>query len=54
MVAGDMETWKHGDIDMETWKHRGNETGIPEDMENEDIKRKTEAQALFLDSSTVS
>ncbi len=51
-----METWRHGDtIDMETWKHgeiekwrRGHGH---EEMET--TKRKTEAEAIFLNPFTV-
>ncbi len=61
---GDMETWRHGD--METWKHGDMETWRHGDMETwrhgymetwrhgyEDIKRKMEAQAIFLNLFTI-
>jgi hypothetical protein len=59
---GDMETWRLGDMengdeDMETWRHRHGdmETGRMESYRHghEDIKRKTEVQAIFLNSFIV-
>ncbi len=44
------EAWRHGDGDgdRETWRHRDTET-----QRHGDIKRKIEAQAIFLNSFTV-
>jgi hypothetical protein len=43
---GDMETWIHGYMDMETWRHGHG------DVEISNKKRKTEAQAFFLNLFT--
>jgi hypothetical protein len=42
-----MEKWRHGDV--ETWRHTDMDTWI---WRHGDIKRKTEAQAIFLNPST--
>ncbi len=52
---GDIETWRHGDIDKETWKHGDTELWSHGDMDMETWKHQmeTEAQAIFLNPSTV-
>jgi hypothetical protein len=51
---GDMEAWRHGrrDMDMETWSWRHGNMGTYT-WRHEDIKRKMEAQAIFLNLFTV-
>jgi hypothetical protein len=46
-----MEAWRHGDMDVETWTWRHGRGDM--DVETSNGKRKTEAQAIFLDSFTL-